>query len=80
MMLAAPSRALQFALVVACVLGAAAQAPRAAGQPRPATNATTANATSPNELKRWHSFKQWYEEKERVCVGAEVDASTGRVP
>jgi hypothetical protein len=53
MMPAAPLRWLQFVLVAACALGAAAQAPRAAGQPRPATNATTADATSPNELKRW---------------------------
>ena len=51
-----------------------------AGKPRPATNATSAEATSPNEAKRWGSFKEYYEQKERVCVGAEIDASTGRAP
>jgi hypothetical protein len=82
MMLAAPSRVLQFVLVAACALGAAAQAPRTAGKPRPATNATSADATPVPETegKRWGSFWQYYEETERVCVGAELDASTGRGP
>ena len=84
MMLAAPSRVLLLVLVAACALGAASQAPRVAGKPRPATNVTTADVTSPNEGKRWGSlwsgFKQYYAQKDRVCVGAAIDASTGRAP
>ena len=86
MMLAVPSRVLRLLLLAACALGAAAQVPRVAGKPRPATNATTANATTLTETEgkrwgsQWYGFKEYYEEKERVCVGAKIDASTGRAP